>query len=93
MIVCLWSAVYASLGWVPTVPINAYWDLSITGAARHGFGSFDVDTFVGTYLSLTASNMVLDMIVLGLAAPLLLGKGSNSRSRWALVTLFGVGSL
>lgn len=95
IVVCLWSAMFAVLAWVPCVPIRAYWDYDIP-AVRYAFGTFDVDQFIATYTSLTASNMVLDMVILGLAAPLLLygAEGqTDARSRWALVSLFGIGSL
>lgn len=89
----MWSTGYAVLGWVPTLPVSAFWDFSVP-AVRYGFGALDVAPFVAVYTSLTASNMGLDMVILGLAAPLLLyKKDSNARSRWALIFLFAMGSL
>lgn len=93
VIVALWSTIFGVLGWVPCVPVNAFWDLT-RPATRYGFGSLYVVPFVSIYMSLTASNMALDMVILGLAAPLLLyHKESTERSRWALVSLFGFGSM
>ena len=75
------------MGWVPTIPVRAYWNLSIP-ATRYAFGSLEVDEFVATYTSLTATNMILDMIILAIPAPLLLyNKTSNMKSRWALICL------
>lgn len=63
-------------------------------ATRYGFASLYVVPFVSIYTSLTASNMVLDIIILALAAPLLLySQDSNEKSRWALMLLFAFGSM
>ncbi|KAK2614736.1 hypothetical protein N8I77_001541 [Diaporthe amygdali] len=93
IIVSGWCIAYGFLAWVPTVPVEAYWNLAIP-ATRYAFGSLSVDTFVATYTSLTATNMILDMIILAIPAPLLLyNKTSSRKSRWALVGLFSVGSM
>lgn len=88
-----WCIAYGILGWVPTIPIQAYWNLTLP-ATRYAFGSLEVETFVATYTSLTATNMILDMIILAIPAPLLLyNKTSSAKSRWALICLFSIGSL
>lgn len=93
IIVAAWSIAYGIMGWVPTIPIRAYWNLTIP-ATRYAFGSLQVDEFVATYTSLTATNMILDMIILAIPAPLLLyNKTQNRKSRWALIGLFSIGSL
>lgn len=84
------------MAWMPTIPVSAYWDLTVP-ATRYGFGTLYVDTFVEIYMNLTATNMVLDVVILGLAVPLLLYNNSNStegkKSRWAVLALFTLGSL
>lgn len=66
VIVALWSLAYSILGWIPTVPVYAYWNLGMP-AARYAYGSLYVEPFVLTYTSMTASNMVLDSKCLSLA--------------------------
>lgn len=93
VLVTAWCLVYSVLTWVPTVPVSAYWNLSVP-ASRYAFGSIYADPFVAAYTSLIASNMILDIIVLGLAVPLLLYKKTgNERSRGALICLFTFGSM
>ncbi|KAJ4385795.1 hypothetical protein N0V93_010226 [Gnomoniopsis smithogilvyi] len=93
VIVASWSMTYGFLGWVPCIPVHAFWDLTLP-ATRYGFASLYVVPFVTIYTSLTASNMVLDIIILALAAPLLLrSQESNEKSRWALGFLFAFGSI
>ncbi|KAG6355728.1 hypothetical protein INS49_003692 [Diaporthe citri] len=93
VIVFAWCIGYGILGWVPTIPIQAYWDLTLP-ATRYAFGSLEVETFVYTYTSLTATNMILDIIILAIPAPLLLyNKTSSTKSRWALICLFSIGSM
>ncbi|KAF3766881.1 hypothetical protein M406DRAFT_350304 [Cryphonectria parasitica EP155] len=92
-VVAIWSISFSVFGWIPTWPVEAYWNLEMP-AFRYGFGSLYLGPFVSIYVSLTATNMVLDVIVLGLAAPLLLvNKKPEAVSRWSLVSLFGLGSL
>lgn len=88
-----WCLAFGYLATVPCLPVAAYWDVTIP-ATRYAFGSLFVEPFVSVYTSMTTSNMILDLIILGLAAPLLLyGKGQENRKRWALVSLFFVGSM
>lgn len=59
VIVGLWCLAYSILGWIPCVPVYAYWNLTLP-AVRYAYGSLYVGPFVATYTSMTASNMVLD---------------------------------
>lgn len=59
VIVALWCLAYSILSWIPTVPVSAYWNLTMP-AVRYAYGSLYVEPFVLTYTSMTASNMVLD---------------------------------
>lgn len=67
VIVALWCIAYSILGWIPTVPVYAYWNLTMP-ATRYAYGSLYVEPFVLTYTSMTASNMVLDSKLLVVAA-------------------------
>lgn len=95
VVVVAWILGFGYLACFPCLPVEAYWDITVP-ALRYGFGSIYVEPFVMTYISLTLTNMVLDLIILGLAAPLLLGRQQEKEQkskRWALVSLFCVGSL
>lgn len=91
-VVAAWTISFGFLAWVPCIPVPAYWDLSVPATVRYGFGSLYVEPFVTTYTFLTTTNMVLDLLILGLAAPLLL-YGKPKSKRWALVSLFCIGSM
>lgn len=92
VVVAAWTLAFGFLAWVPCIPVPAYWDLTVPTRARYAFGSLYVEPFVTTYTSLTTTNMILDLAILGLAAPLLL-YGQPKSKRWALVSLFCVGSM
>lgn len=95
VVVAGWCLSYGYLGWIPCLPVQAYWDLTVP-AVRYGFSSIYVEPFVMTYVGLTTTNMILDLVILGLAAPLLLGRQQEKvqeSKRWALVSLFCVGSV
>ncbi|PSS05321.1 hypothetical protein BD289DRAFT_478212 [Coniella lustricola] len=93
VIVSIWSLVYTILGWIPAWPVYAYWDFAAEGV-RFGFGSDYVKPFVTIYVQLTSTNMILDVIVLALAAPpLLLNNSAGKSSRLSLLALFCLGSI
>lgn len=92
-LVTVWGLVFAVLAWVPTIPVYAYWNLNVP-ATRYAFGSIYVGPFVAVYTSLTATNMMLDLIILCLAVPLFVqSRAENNSSRWALLSLFTIGSM
>lgn len=94
VVVTLWCLAYSILAWMPTIPVQAYWNLEMP-ATRYAFGALYVEPFVEVYMNLTGTNMVLDMIILGLAVPLLVNnnKTESKKSRWAVCTLFIFGSM
>ncbi|KAI3392442.1 hypothetical protein diail_5686 [Diaporthe ilicicola] len=75
--------------------LRAYWDWTIPDSQvlRYGFGSHDVDTFVATYLTNAATNVVLDLIIFAIPIPLYLENGIQTKSRWALSGLFVLGAM
>lgn len=93
VVAAAWCLGFGFLAWFPCLPVEAYWNLSVPAIARYGFGSMMVEPFVATYTSLTTTNMILDLIILALAAPLLLYGKQSSSKRWALISLFCVGSM
>jgi len=58
-------------------------------ATRYGYGSLDVESFVGTYESHAATNMLLDAVVLAIAVPMFFKQGMRKNSYWGLLGLFG----
>lgn len=95
VVVCLWGFAFTFMSWVPCVPIRANWDWTIpdTQVTRWGFGSHDVDTFVATYLTHAATNVVLDLVIFAIAVPLYTEKGIQAKTRWALCGLFVLGAV
>lgn len=94
VVVALWSLVYSILAWIPTIPVYAYWDISVP-ASRYAFGSIYVEPFVAIYTSLTATNVLMDLVIQSLAVPLFLrnSKAESKCSRWSLFCLFSIGSV
>lgn len=92
LITGLWGLAYGILAWFPTVPVDAYWDLT-KPAARYAYGAIDVETFVATYESHAAVNMLLDAFVLAVAVPIFFKPGMRKNSYWGLMTLFIIGGM
>ncbi|KAL1850117.1 hypothetical protein Daus18300_013045 [Diaporthe australafricana] len=88
----LWGLAYSILGWIPTVPVAGFWQLEMP-ATRYGYGSLDVKSFVGTYESHAAVNMLLDAIVLAIAVPMFFKQGMRKNSYWGLLGLFVLGGV
>lgn len=88
----LWGVAYGFLAWVPTVPVDAYWNLT-KPAARYAYGSLEVEAFVATYETHAAINMLLDAVVLGVAVPMFFRPGVRKNSFWGLLSLFILGGV
>ena len=90
----LWGLVYSILAWVPCVPVAAYWTRTPTSIQTcFAFGSLDPFVFSGTYISHTAINLVLDLIVLAMPVPLYFRPGTLPRTRLALIGLLCMGGV
>lgn len=89
----LWGVGFAFVSWFPVFPVNAFWDLSITNAVRYGIASLDPTSFTSTYVTLTATNMVLDLLILSLPVPYYLKSSLSWKSRASLLGLFLLGSV
>lgn len=88
----LWGLSYSIIGWVPTVPVAGFWNMEMP-ATRYGYGSLDVKSFVGTYESHAAINMLLDAVVLAVAVPMFFKHGLRKNSYWGLLGLFVLGGV
>lgn len=88
----LWGLAYSIIGWVPTVPVAGFWMMEMP-ATRYGYGSLNVKSFVGTYESHAAINMLLDAVVLAIAVPMFFKQGMRKNSYWGLLGLFVLGGV
>jgi len=73
-----------------------FWDRPIgnTDAAYcFGYGSLDPDVFVGIFESQSALNLLLDMMVFGLALPMYRSSDGRRRTRFALLVVFFLGGV
>ncbi|GKT61702.1 integral membrane protein [Colletotrichum tofieldiae] len=88
--VCLWAITYAFLGWVPCIPLKAYWDWSVP-ASRWAYGSLNAEVFSATYESHSAVNISLDLLVLAIPVPLYFKQNAPLKSRLGLLALLAIG--
>lgn len=91
VLTALWGVGFSFISWVPAFPINALWDRSITNAVRYGIASLDPASFTSTYVTLTATNMVLDLLILTMPVPYYLKSSLSWKSRASLSGLFLLG--
>ncbi|KAH8200488.1 hypothetical protein TruAng_005381 [Truncatella angustata] len=89
----LWGFAYSFIAWVPCVPVSTYWDMSSDGKNCYGYGSHYPASFVGTYESHTATNMILDAIILIVPLPLLFKNGATTAARARLIALLSMGCI
>ncbi|KAL0931394.1 uncharacterized protein CTRU02_214129 [Colletotrichum truncatum] len=80
-----WSLAQIILAILVCVPIQANWDLTVSGAVC-------LPTYVSTYINATGT-MVTDIIVLFLPLPTLWGLKLRGRQRWAVFGVFGIGAI
>lgn len=93
LVVC-WGLGFGIAGWVPCIPVRAFWDVSEEDATCWGFGSYNAQEFVATYVALTSSNVALDIITLVIPMSFLFATNTHThRTRYALMGLFGMGCL
>ncbi|KAI1212119.1 uncharacterized protein F4807DRAFT_417604 [Annulohypoxylon truncatum] len=92
VIVGLWGTVYSAIAWVPCVPVSGYWKLGME-AKCYGFGSRNANEFYKSYLSHTAVNMVLDMIVFTIPIPLYFQRDTIRRTKLGLVGVVSTGAV
>jgi hypothetical protein len=90
----LWGLAYSILGWVPCVPVYMFWQRTPqTTQTCFAFGSLNPDQFAGTFISHSAINMALDLVVLAIPMPLYFRTGTSRRTRLALLGLLALGGV
>ncbi|TEA17190.1 hypothetical protein C8034_v000593 [Colletotrichum sidae] len=88
--ISLWAAAYSVLGWIPCLPVRAYWNWT-TPAARWAYGSLNSQIFSITYESHSAVNVVLDLLVLAIPVPLYFRRDAPLKSKLGLLALLSIG--
>ena len=88
----LWSVAYAVIAWVPCYPISDYWSLN-PAANCWAFASQDPHTFLMTFETHTALNMVLDLVILFVPAVLYFQHDFGEKTRWRFLGLLFLGTL
>ncbi|XXH02151.1 hypothetical protein Hte_008519 [Hypoxylon texense] len=91
VIVGLWGAAYSFMGWVPCFPVSGYWDMGVNSTC-YAFGSTNANEFFATYVSHTAVNTILDMIVFAIPVPLYFHRGTVRRTKIGLAGLVVMGA-
>jgi hypothetical protein len=86
----LWGFAFSMLALFPCQPISKEWHPQKPGKCI-GWGSKDPDMFFPMFAGHSASNMVLDMLVLLLPIPFLGMLRLAGKSRAGLITLFSLG--
>ncbi|KAI1453230.1 hypothetical protein F4805DRAFT_444380 [Annulohypoxylon moriforme] len=92
VVIGLWGAGYSLMAWVPCIPVNGYWNLEME-AKCYGFGSRNANEFYKSYLSHTAVNTVLDMIVFTIPIPLYFQRDTIRRTKLGLVGVVSTGAV
>lgn len=91
---CLvWGVISCVMAWAPCFPVQAYWDWSVTKHTCYAYGAKVEKPFFITYVSHGAFNMVLDLAVLVLPAPIVFRRAMTKRERCAALGLGTLGLL
>lgn len=93
VLAALWGLVFSFISWFPAFPVSAFWDLNNTNAIRYGIASIDPDEFTATYITLTSTNMLVDLLMLLIPVPYYFSFAMTKRSRMSLIGLFFIGTV
>lgn len=89
----MWGLAYSFLAFFPCFPVAAYWDWSIEGATCYAYGVKRKHPFVETFVSHAAINVLLDVLIVVMPAPLLLRRAMSKREKWSVCGLAAMGIL
>ena len=90
-VIILWGLALVVINWVPCVPVQAFWDKSITDAWCWGIGSRRLEEFMAYFVAQAVSTAALDFVVFVIPAHLYFRWDTPLRTRVALLCLFGMG--
>ena len=92
VISALWGTAFNILAWFPCAPITDYWSLQ-PDPHCWGFGSPNPSSFATTYTAHSASNMVIDMVLLILPLGLFFGSEVTRKVKYGLLGILSLGIL
>lgn len=90
-VTALWGTAYSFIAWFPCFPVRD--DPDPFSDQCYGFYSAKAMIFYRTYLSHSASNMALDLMVLLTPLPIYFQAGTLRKTKLGLLILFGMGAL
>ncbi len=89
-----WGLAFCFIGWFPCFPVEDYWNNPLgTTCYGYGMGLLDETKFAATFETHSATNTVLDLLILSLPIPLFLKNETQSRTRWGIVMLLAAGAM
>ncbi|KAI0894218.1 hypothetical protein F4806DRAFT_472470 [Annulohypoxylon nitens] len=92
VIIGLWGAAYSLMAWIPCIPVSGYWDLGME-AKCYGFGSRNAKDVYNSFLSHTAVNTALDMVVFTIPIPLYFQRDTIRRTKLGLAGVVCTGAI
>lgn len=92
VVTSLWGLVFALLSLFSCAPIAKNWDFTLEGKCV-AWGSKDPNIFFATWTFHSASNMMIDILVLLLPVPFFRQLSSNGKTRLGLMSLFSMGAI
>ncbi|KAK0647138.1 hypothetical protein B0T16DRAFT_376241 [Cercophora newfieldiana] len=90
-LISVWGVVFTIPTWVPCVPISAMWDITQREAKCWGFASSDIKQSLGFYITQSVTTTLLDLIIFLLPVHLFFQRGTQTKTRIALLGLFCLG--
>ncbi|KAK8083199.1 hypothetical protein PG996_001980 [Apiospora saccharicola] len=90
----LYGTVISFIAWFPCFPPVALWDTSRPpgrGVKCYGFGASTAEGLYHTFVTVTGTNVLLNLVILVVAIPLYSRKGIDARSRWCLTAMLIMG--
>ncbi|PVH98240.1 hypothetical protein DM02DRAFT_615956 [Periconia macrospinosa] len=91
-LISMWGVTFTFLALFSCSPISSFWRFTQAGKCV-GWGSKDPNVFFATFVGHAASNMVLDIIVLSLPITFFGHLRMSGKTRFGLITLFGMGGI
>ncbi|KAF1993834.1 hypothetical protein P154DRAFT_587718 [Amniculicola lignicola CBS 123094] len=92
VLISTWGITFFLLALFSCSPVAKNWNFKLEGKCV-GWGSKDPDEMFATFAAHAGSNMLLDLVVLGLPIPFLSSLTREGRTRLALVALFIMGGV
>ena len=90
VLTCLWGTAFIAIAIVPCVPISAFWHRG-TGHC-YGYGSIETEALQRVYIAQNTSNVVLDLIILGIPLYFYFQKDTPSKTRMGIGFLLFIGA-